>query len=303
MRVGVVILVFSFFMFLSGCKNKLQLDDKGVPETLVIGVFAGDDPQQTGARLAEIGKYLEKKLQMKVEIVKTADYTAVIEALHAKKVHMAYLSPFSYILACRKADLQPLVNVGLNGRPRSYKSVIVTHKRTGLKTMDDVKARAKDLSICFSDPASTSGHLIPGSYLASIGLNPQTAFKQKLFASSHGASVMTVLAGKVDVGCAWDLAIPLLLKKGVAKEGDLIVLWESDPIVSDPIVIRKDLNKDFINKVLQAYLSMPTEIPQAFDEYLKLYYTETKGYEYVIAYDSMYNGIRKIEASMKEGAL
>jgi len=306
MKPWVVVLVFVTCLFLTACKNKLQLNDKGVPETLVIGVFAGDDPQRTGETLEVIGKYLRKKLNVKkVEIVKTADYTAVIEALHARKVHMAYLSPFSYVLACRKADLQPLVNIGVHGRTRSYRSVIITHKRTGLKSLDDVKARAKDLSICFSDPASTSGHLIPASYLTSIGLPPQTAFKQKLFASSHGASVMTVFAGKVDVGCAWDLAVPLLVKRGIAKEDDLVTLWKSEPIVSDPIVIRKDLNKEFINQVLQAYLDLPTEIPQAFDDYLTMYYTDTKDYkyEYVVAYDSMYDGIRRIEASMKEGTL
>lgn len=300
-----ILLVLFLFFVLPGCKNKLQLDSDGVPETLVIGVFAGDDPQQTGATLDEIGKYLQKKLKVKkVEIVRTADYTAVIEALHAKKVHMAYLSPFSYILACRKADIQPLVNVGVKGRTRSYKSVIVTHKRTGLKSMDDVKARAKDLMICFSDPASTSGHLIPGSYLSSIGLDPKTAFKQKLFASSHAASVMSVLAGKVDVGCTWDLGIPLLLKKGISKEGDLIVLWESEPIVSDPIVIRNDLNKDFIKKVRQAFLDLDNEMPAPFRAYLQMYYTDdTKDYEYIVAYDSMYNGIRRIEASLKGGLL
>jgi phosphonate transport system substrate-binding protein len=166
--------------------------------------------------------------------------------------------------------------------------------------MTDVKARSKDLTLCFTDPASTSGHLIPAAYLQSIGLDPQTAFKQKLFASGHGASAMTVLVGKVDVGCFWDLAIPLLLKKGIAKDGDLVVLWKSDPIVSDPIVMRKDVNKDFTEKVRQALLDLPRENHQVFDDYLKLYYTNTDGYEFIVAYDSMYDGIRRIETGMRD---
>ncbi len=294
--------LFILFIFIGivGCKNKMQLDSKGVPQTLVIAIFAGDDPQQTGNKLLAIGEYLEKKLNVKVELVKTSDYTAVIEALNAKKAHMAFMSPFSYVLGSKKCALEPLVNIGINGKPRSYHSVIVTNKNTGLKTMDDVRARSKDLTLCFTDPASTSGHLIPASYLRSISLDPQTAFKQKLFASGHGASAMSVLSGKVDVGCFWDLAIPLLKKKGIAKEGDLIVLWESDGIVSDPIVIRKEINKDFIEKVRQAFLDLPTEEPKIFDDYLKLYYTHTDELNFIIAYDSMYNGIRRIEAGMKD---
>jgi phosphonate transport system substrate-binding protein len=298
MKTKLIILLACISIF--GCKNKLQLDSQGIPETLVIGVFAGDDPQQTGEKLAAVGKYLERKLNIKVEIVKTSDYTAVIEALHAKKVHMAYLSPFSYVLCVRKCSIEPLVNIGMHGKTRSYKSVIATHESTGIKTMDDVKSRSKTLTVCFSDPASTSGHLIPAAHFLSVGLNPQTAFKQKLFASGHGASAMTVLAKKTDIGCFWDLAIPLLEKKGIAKEGELVVLWESDPIVSDPIVIRKDLNEEFIEKVRSAFLSLPTEEHKIFQDYLQLYYTDTKDYEYIVAYDSMYDGIRRIEATVKE---
>ena len=289
-------LVLFILISVMGCKNKTLLNDKGIPQTLVIAIFSGDDPQETGDKLIAVKKYLEGKLKIKVEFVQTTDYTGVIEALRSKKVHMAYLSPFSYVLACRKVDLQPLVNIGLEGKPRSYRSVIVTNKHTGLKSMKDVKLRSKDLTLCFTDPASTSGHLIPASYLRSINLDPKNSFKQKLFASSHSASVMTVLAGKVDIGCAWDLALPLLKEKGITQEGDLIVLWQSDPIVSDPIVIRKDISKEFRELVLQTYLAMPKEAPVAFNNLVKLYYTETKGLEYMIAYDSMYNGIRKIAA-------
>jgi hypothetical protein len=52
-----------------------------------------------------------------VEFQKSTDYTTVIEAMTTGKVHMAYLSPFSYILATQKQKLVPLVAPGLNGKP------------------------------------------------------------------------------------------------------------------------------------------------------------------------------------------
>jgi phosphonate transport system substrate-binding protein len=73
--------------------------------------------------------------------------------------------------------------------------------------MDDVKAKSQDLTLCFADPASTSGHLIPMAYLTSIGLDPKTAFKQTMFAGSHYASVLSVKSGKVDVGCSSNWAM------------------------------------------------------------------------------------------------
>ena len=286
---------------LIGCESKMSLDARGVPKTLIVGVFAGDEPDNALKKLNAIGKYMERKLGMKVEYIQTSDYTAVIEALRSKKIHMAHMSPFSYVLASEKNHLNLLVTMGIDGKARSYRSLIFTHKGSGLKTMEDVKANAKNLTLAFSDPASTSGHLVPRAYLTSIGLDPQTSFKQTLFSSSNNTSVMTVSAGKVDIGCAWENSLPILLEKRMIKKDDIVVLWTSDPIVSSPIVMRDDINKDFAQKVRQAYMSIAEEEPEIFKEYLRLYYkSDIKGFGYIVAKDSLYDGIRKIASGITD---
>ena len=200
---------------LASCTNKLTLDENSVPETLLIGVYVGEGPEATIDRLTPVQKYLESKLKIPVELVKATDYTAVIEALRAKKIHMAYLPPFAYVLAVEKIEIDVLVTLGVNGKPSNYQSIIVTGKDSGMKTMEDVKANAKNLTIGFSDPASASGHLIPRAYLTSIGLDPKTTFKETLFASSHTASMMAAKTGKIDVGCTLNV-----IKKGWRKKVD-----------------------------------------------------------------------------------
>ena len=263
---------FFFLFVLVGCTNKLTLDENSVPQTLLIGVYVSEGPEATMDRLTPVQKYLESKLKIPVELIKAADYTAVIEALRAKKIHMAYLPPFAYVLAAEKIEMEVLVTLGVNGKPYNYQSIIVTSKNSGLKTMDDVKANAKNLTLGFSDPASASGHLIPRAYLHSIGLDPKASFKDTLFASGHTASLMAAKTGKVDVACTALLLIKMLLAKDLIKHDDMVVLWTSDPIVSDPIVIRRDINKEFAEKVKQAYLDLPSDAPETLSSYLtKLY--------------------------------
>lgn len=283
----------------SGCKNKLSLDANGVPHTLVVGVYQGDSPADVAKVLNPIKQYLSQKLNMPVEFLLSSDYTSVIEAIRSNKVHMAYLSPFSYALATQNIKLQPLVVVGENGKPTAYRSLIITNPRTGLKTMDDVKARSKSLTLCFADPASTSGHLVPRAYLNSIGLDPDTSFKQKLFAGSHAASALSVKSGKVDVGCVFEYALGMLTRKGMLKEDDIVVLWTSDPIVEGPITMRSDINKDFTEKVRNAYLRLPVDAPELWNAYIKLYRTSSANMSYVPASDSMYEGVRKIAGGIK----
>lgn len=282
-----------------GCRNKLALDANGVPNTLVVAIYEGDNPGDVEKALVLIRPYLEKKLNMKVEFQKSTDYTSVIEAIDSKKVHMAYLSPFSYILATRKDPLVPLVVLSQNGSPVLYRSLIVTSPKTGLNNMDDVKARAKDLTLCFADPASTSGHLVPRAYLTSIGLNPDNAFKETMFAGSHAASAMTVKAGKVDIGCIYQFALEMMIRKNMIKPDDLKILWTSDPIVEGPVTMRTDINPDFAQKVRQAYYDMPKEAPLAWTTYVSIYRNNTAGMAYVAAADSMYDNVRRISAGVR----
>ncbi|MFI5136330.1 MAG: phosphate/phosphite/phosphonate ABC transporter substrate-binding protein [Sphingobacteriales bacterium] len=289
----IVIIVFT------GCKNKAQLNEKGVPQTLLVAVFGSEDPRLVRAVYEPVGKYLGKKLNMPVEMIYTSDYAAVIEALKAKKVHIAYLSPFSYVLAKKNVDISPIIVLGGNGKPSMYYSNIITRRQSGINSMADVKARAKSLTMCFVDPESASGHLVPRAYLTSIGLNPDTAFKETIFAGGHLASVYTVKSGKVDIGCTSKLVLDIMLSRGMIKKDDIKILWTSDAIVSDPLVVSNDLNKNLVKKIQNAYLNMDKDAPQVLHNYLKILTMDKKNLSFMVAQDSFYNGVRKIAGGIK----
>jgi phosphonate transport system substrate-binding protein len=214
---------------------------------------------------------------------------------------VAYMSPFSYILASQAHDVTPIVTMGEAGKPHMYHSIIFTNYNTHLNSMADVKARAKSLTLCFADPASTSGHLIPRAYLVTMGLNPDSSFKQTIFAGTHPASLLSVASGKIDVGCSTkEYGLDLLLRHGLLKEGQIKVLWQSDPIVSSPIVVRNDLNHDLAKKIQGLFLNMSKDAPDVFAAYVKLYYAHTEKLSYMTVQDSMYNGLRKIARGIKD---
>jgi phosphonate transport system substrate-binding protein len=294
-----ILLSVTALLTVGGCKDKRALDAEGNPNTLLVGVVEQDNIAEQTVVLEKVRKYLEKELNIKVEFFKSSDYTSVIEALLTKKVHMAYLGPFAYVLATQKQPLVPLVVGGMNGKPVNYRSIIFTNPGTGIKTMDDVKARAKNLTLCFADPGSTSGHLVPRAYLMSIGLDPKTAFKETMFAGSHFASLLAVKGGKVDVGCSFEFGYDKLLRQKMMKPEDLLILWRSDPIVESPIAMRQDINPQFTERVREAYLNMRREAPDVFKLYISMYEPgRADSMNYVRVDDSAYNGLRKIAAGI-----
>ena len=301
MKALAIILLAFLSIIIDGCGNKGNAVTNGVPDKLLIGTYGGDNPAQTKSALEPFRAYLQKKLGMEVEFFYTTDYTAVIEALRSNKVHMAHLTPFAYVLATQKPGLEPIATLGVSGKPTMYHSIIFTNHKTGLKSMDDVKARAKSLTLCFADPASTSGHLIPRSYLNSIGLNPDSAFKQTIFAGNHAASILSVQSEKVDIGCAAsELALDKLIREGIVKRDDFVILWTSPPMVNDAITVRSDLNKDFIKKIKSAYLDAAKDDFASFSKYVLLYWPHPENMSYVPAQDSMYNHLRQIAGNIKD---
>jgi phosphonate transport system substrate-binding protein len=285
---------------LAGCDSPGSVDSNGMPKKLEIAVVQSDNIEEIKDAREHIRQFLQKKLGIPVEMVSTNDYTGVIEALKAKKVHVADIPPFAYVIATRTIKLDPIVTFGVNNTPATYKSVIISNAHGNIKSMDDIKKNPKNFTFCFVDPASTSGHLVPASYLTSIGIDPNNGFKQTIFAGNHLASVLSVKSGKIDVGCTTDLIFGLMIKKGLINKDDIRVLWTSAPIVAQPIVVRDDINKDFRKKIQDAYLAFNTEEPGVLDKFMKVFFKDTVKRTFVIARDSDYNDLRKLAAGIKD---
>jgi phosphonate transport system substrate-binding protein len=298
------ILSFVFVIWLlalTGCGSPADLDASGVPHKLIISMYGGDNADKIKAAIEPLRLYLQKKLGIGVQYIFTTDYTSAITGLRTKKIHMASLTPYTYIIATQKTGLLPLVSIGENGKPSVYHSVIFTNHKTGIKTINDLKAHAKHLTISFANPASASGHLIPREYLKSIGLNPDNAFKATIFAANHTASIFNVKSGIADIGCSTnDLPQDKLIRAGANKNEDLIILWVSPPIMNDVMTVRSDLNKDFIKKVRNAYLDVAKEDFAALEAYAKLYHSDPQAISYVAVQDSMYNSLRNKANSLVE---
>lgn len=294
-------IILTALFSLAGCHSSTDLEANGMPRKLIIGMYGGDNKNQIKAAIEPFRLYLQKKLGIKVEYIFTTDYTSVINALRTKKIDMANLGPYEYVIAMQKPGFLPLVTIGENGKPSIYHSVIFTSHKTGIKTIADLKRNAKSLTLCFSDPASTSGHLIPRNYLKSIGLNPDNSFKGMFFAINHDASILNVKSGIADIGCSTnDLPQNRLIKNGVKGKDDLVILWTSPPIMNDVLTVRSDLNKDFIGKIRNAYLAVAKEDFPALAAYTRLYHTDPEKISYVTTQDSMYNPIRQKANNVEE---
>lgn len=214
----------------------------------------GVEPYDTSAKLVpiyeNIGKLLAEKLGCDVKIFVTTTYNAEIEAMRNGKLEIGEFGPLGYVLAHQvaKAEAVAAFSNG-DGKPDSYWASIIVPKGSPIKSVAEIKGH----TFAFSDPASTSGHLFPALGLRKAGLDPDKDVKG-IYAGSHTASFEAIYNKKVDAGELNSEQLESAKQRGHYQDGDMVFLWKSDPIPTDPISVRGDLPEGFkkrLTEVLQ----------------------------------------------------
>jgi len=153
-----------------------------------------ESPTELARKAAPLMKYLEGKLGMKVEYTPVTDYAAAVEALVNKKVDMAWFGGFTFVQANARSGGK-MIPLAQREEDEKFRSVFITSD-PAIKTLADLKG--KDVS--FGSQSSTSGHLMPRSFLLQAGLDPDKDFRRVAYSGAHDATVAAVAAGKVQAG-------------------------------------------------------------------------------------------------------
>jgi phosphonate transport system substrate-binding protein len=212
----------------------------------------GVEPYDTAARLVpiyeKIGKLISDKVGCKVEVFVATGYNAEIEAMRNGKLELAEFGPLGYVLAHQVAKAEAVAAFGAaDGKPVTYWASVITYPSSGIKTVADIRGH----SFAFSDAASTSGHLFPAYGLRKAGLDPDQDVKA-IYAGSHTASFEAIYNHKVDAGELNSEQLESATQRGHYKDGDMIFLWKSDPIPTDPFAVRGDLPDALKKKLTDA---------------------------------------------------
>lgn len=222
-------------------------------DVLTVGLIPSEDSRAMIANSQKMMDMLSKSLGMPVRPFVAADYNGVIEALRSKRLDVAYLGPFSYVLGTTVADIEAFAVAETKKAGRTYyHSLVVAHKDSGIKTVADLKGK----TFAFVDPSSTSGHLFPKAGLMKAGFNTDKDFGRVIFSGSHDSNAVAVQNRKVDAVAIADRILDAAIAKGLAKREDLVVVWKSDPIPESPTVWRKDLDPALKKRVQAAFMDV-----------------------------------------------
>jgi phosphonate transport system substrate-binding protein len=152
-------------------------------------------------KFTPLAAYLEKALGMKVEFTPVNDYPAAVEALVNKKVDLVWFGGFTHVQANIRSGGK-IVPLAQREEDTRFQSVFIAKTDSGIKTLADMKGK----QISFGSQSSTSGHLMPRSFLLAANINPEKDFRRIAYSGAHDATIASVVSGKVDAA-ALDITV------------------------------------------------------------------------------------------------
>jgi phosphonate transport system substrate-binding protein len=241
-------------------------------------------------KFAPIANYLEKRLGMKVEFTPVTDYPAAVEALVNKKVDLVWFGGFTHVQAQIRSGGK-IVPIAQREEDTKFQSVFIAKTDSGIKSMADMKGK----QVSFGSQSSTSGHLMPRSFLLQAKIDPEKDFKRVAYSGAHDATIASVVSGKVDAA-ALDITVwRKFVGENKVDTKAVDVFYTTPPYFNYNWSVHADMPADMREKVKKALLDLDPATPEG-KEILQL----NRATRYIATTPDNYKGI---EAAARSAGL
>ncbi|AJE21213.1 putative selenate ABC transporter substrate-binding protein [Azotobacter chroococcum] len=224
-------------------------------DVLNVSAIPDEAPTELLRKFKPLGAYLEKELGMPVKFVPVADYAAVVEALAADRVDLAWLGGFTFVQTRLKTgNAIPLVQ---REQDEKFTSKFISAD-ANVKSLQDLKGK----TFAFGSVSSTSGSLMPRYFMLKDGIKPEEFFSRVAYSGAHDATVAWVQSGKVDAGVlnasVWDK----LVTAGKVDTAKVKVFATTPTYYDYNWTVRGTLDPELTAKIKKAFLALDPAKPE-----------------------------------------
>ncbi len=239
-----IILLFSFTLTGSSYATATALKIGLIPEQNVF---------KQVKRYKPIGEYIEEKTGIKIEFTILSRYGNIIDNFVKEQMDGAFWGGFTGAMAIKKLEVEPIARpLWFNGTS-TYHGYIFMRKDSGIRNVADMKGK----NIAFVEKATMAGYIFPLAYFKEHGVNDiDKYFKEYFFAGSHDATIMAVLDGKAEIGCAKNTIFELFLRKDPRIKKELYIIAKSPEVPSNCLCVKRHISPEIKRQLRKTLLNM-----------------------------------------------
>ncbi len=189
--------------------------------------------------------YLEKKTNLKIELVWHKNYQDIIQGLEKNEIDLAYLGPLPYvILKSHSKHIKPIVGFYEKNGKKGYRCVLIASK------LDSIPKDLTNKTLALTQASSTCGYFLTSGLLKKLNTNIENM--KYRYEKKHTSVANAVLQGRYLLGG---------VKDSVAYDYEhlgLYVLEKSQEIPSFTLVANtKNIDEQKLNFLQKVLLDTP----------------------------------------------
>ena len=190
-------------------------------------------------------EYLNARLKgMRFTLEASRDYANFEEKYQGRKPAFLLPNPWQTLQAM-KAGYSV---IAMAGEPKDFKGIFIVRKDSNIRDPSDLKGKA----VSYPSPTALAACIMPQYFLHTQGVNINTDIENR-YVGSQESSIMNVYLQKTVVGVTRPQPWRAFQKDHPAEAGELKVLWETESLINNSVMIRDDIPEE-IRKQVQRLL-------------------------------------------------
>lgn len=231
---------------------------------LVIGAIPDQDPEILARNYELVADYLGEEIGVEVQFQPVTEYDAAVTSFRVGDLDLVWFGGLTGVQA--RLQVEGAEAIAQRDIDEQFTSVFIANKDAGIDPIEDVAGLSvlADRSFTFGSDSSTSGRLMPQSFLTEAGVSIEDFDGEPGFSGSHDATIELVEAGTFEAGALNSQVWEARLAEGAIDTSKVDVIFETPEYFDYHWVARPELGNDLQTKIVDALKKLdPADADQA----------------------------------------
>lgn len=245
-------LLVPVLLLLSACGSDSDTVSGDFEGPLVIGAIPDQDPELLARNYGLVADYLSNELGVEVEFKPVTEYDAAVTAFRVGDLDLVWFGGLTGVQA--RLQVEGAEAIAQRDIDERFTSVFIATTDSGIDPIDDVAGLSviAGRSLTFGSDSSTSGRLMPQSFLSDAGVSLDDLVGEPGFSGSHDATIALVEAGTFEVGALNSQVWAARIEAGEVDLDRVQLIFETPTYYDYHWVARPELGTDLQTQIVDA---------------------------------------------------
>ncbi len=219
---------------------------------LVIVAIPDQEPEILARNYELVAEYLSAELDVEVVFEPVTEYDAAVTAFKVGDLDLVWFGGLTGVQARLQVD--DAEAIAQRDIDETFTTVFIANTSAEIEPFDDVTGLEvlKGRSLTFGSDSSTSGRLMPQSFLSEAQVALEDLDGEPGFSGSHDATIELVESGTFEVGAlnsqVWDARV----EAGDVDLDQVELIFETPTYYDYHWVARPEIDSDFKSRIIEA---------------------------------------------------